>query len=350
MAFGTAGADSVAQPNYPRNAWWVAALAAEIARAPYGCWLLDRPILLYRTESGAVTALDNRCPHRWAPLSQGKLVDDTIECRYHGFRFGPDGRGVSIPSQTHVPGACSVHCYPVQEKNGFVWIWMGDHDRMADAPAPPEMPWLDDADWTTIHGHSDINCNYMLLQENVLDLTHFGFLHAASLGVTDWVAPPIVEVKDSTVEFTQTFESRALHEGFAATFGLPTGLNTRYVSQGRYLPPSVHEATETVTLPEPVAGRQTFHMKILHVTSPMSMGKFRYYWFYGWDAKVPEPVLDGWRKMAPVFWAEDQDMIEAIDDIVRNDSRATDCIEVSVKADTAAIQARRVLRAMLASN
>src|SRR6266700_3941829 len=73
--------------HYPRNCWWVVATIAEVTRNPISRWLLEQPVTLFRTEQGVVTALEDRCPHRGAPLSQGRLLGDEIACPYHGFRY-----------------------------------------------------------------------------------------------------------------------------------------------------------------------------------------------------------------------------------------------------------------------
>ena len=77
--------------NYPRNMWWVAARTDELTTTPLARWILEMPVVLYRTESGEPVALDDRCPHRWAPLSEGQVEGEELRCPYHGMRFGTDG-------------------------------------------------------------------------------------------------------------------------------------------------------------------------------------------------------------------------------------------------------------------
>src|SRR3954464_13073255 len=87
-----------AERNYPMNCWWVAAFSDEVGRALLGRWLLDTPVLLYRTEDGRAVAIENRCPHRGAPLSLGCLKGDEVQCGYHGFRFAASGANTFVPS------------------------------------------------------------------------------------------------------------------------------------------------------------------------------------------------------------------------------------------------------------
>ena len=128
--------------NYPLNCWWVAAAADEVTRQPISRWLLEQRVALYRAENGTVVALEDRCAHRWAPLSRGRVIGDEIACPYHGFRYNARGACTLVPTQSHVPGALKVRSYPIREYAGFVWLWMGDAETAAPetaAAAPAEI-------------------------------------------------------------------------------------------------------------------------------------------------------------------------------------------------------------------
>lgn len=81
--------------------------------------------MLFRTRAGAVTALADRCAHRGYPLSSGRLVEDSIECGYHGFAYGSDGVCTRVPAQAAIPQRARVSSYATVEKDGWVWIWVG---------------------------------------------------------------------------------------------------------------------------------------------------------------------------------------------------------------------------------
>jgi phenylpropionate dioxygenase-like ring-hydroxylating dioxygenase large terminal subunit len=89
-----------------------------------------------------VVTLDDRCPHRRAPLSLGKVHDNDIACAYHGIRFGADGGCTLIPTQDTIHSVARVHRYPVNEAGPFVWVWTGDPALAAAAPPPPALDWL----------------------------------------------------------------------------------------------------------------------------------------------------------------------------------------------------------------
>jgi phenylpropionate dioxygenase-like ring-hydroxylating dioxygenase large terminal subunit len=87
-----------------RNAWYVAAWTHEIEPGRiHARTIIDRPLVLYRTADGGIVALEDRCPHRFAPLSQGRLEGDALRCMYHGLKFAPDGRCIEIPGQERIP-------------------------------------------------------------------------------------------------------------------------------------------------------------------------------------------------------------------------------------------------------
>ena len=87
-----------------RNAWYAAAMAGEVTREPLRRVILGDPIVFFRTRAGEAVALEDRCCHGLAPLSLGQLIEDTIECSYHGLCFDKEGACTHIPEQADVPG------------------------------------------------------------------------------------------------------------------------------------------------------------------------------------------------------------------------------------------------------
>lgn len=166
---------------YLRNQWYVGALAADVADTPHACRLMDEPIALYRTNSGAVHALEDRCVHRQAPLSLGRIDGERLCCRYHGFEYDGTGACVRIPTQPRVPPGAGVRSYPVREHQGFVFVWMGD-PALADTVAPYDFPFAADPGWRVryakLHGEFD----HRLLIDNLMDLTHLPYAHATTIG------------------------------------------------------------------------------------------------------------------------------------------------------------------------
>lgn len=334
-------------PNYPRDQWWVAATADEVTRLPMQRWILDYPVVLYRKEDGGVVALDDRCPHRWAPLSKGWLEGDNIVCGYHGFRYGPSGRCVKVPTQAAVPAKAFVRSYPILERGPLVWIWTGDPQH-AESALPPEIPWLHDENWRGTHGYMDIAANYMLLKENVLDLTHFGYVHRATFKILDWDRAPDVKVENNQVEFNLAFPPRPL----APMFSEMTGFGAKPIARvnwGRYLSPALQHAGQDFTDPEPAPGsRDKVAFRVLHATTPVNPSRMHYFWFFAFDLPLTEAQIEKVRALTVVGFAEDDAMISAVQQMMELDPRGTDYPEVLVATDRSAVEARRALARELA--
>ena len=170
------------QPRtFPLNAWYAVAWDFEIKHALFARTVCDQKLVLYRTQRGQVVALEDACWHRLLPLSMGRLDGDELVCGYHGLVFNPQGRCVHMPSQATInPSAC-VRAYPVVECHRFVWVWPGDPAR-ADPRLVPDLHWNHDPAWAgdgrTIHAR----CNYRLVLDNLMDLTHETFVHGSSIG------------------------------------------------------------------------------------------------------------------------------------------------------------------------
>lgn len=165
-----------------RNIWYVAGWAEEFESSlPAGRTIIDEPVVLYRTRSGKLVALEGRCAHRWAPLSFGRVEGDDLRCMYHGVKFGADGRCVEVPGQDPVAKSLCVRAYPVIEKYRFVWVWMGD-PNLTDPDLIPDLSMLDQS-WRRLYrGSLDYEANYSLINDNLLDFSHLSFLHEKTLG------------------------------------------------------------------------------------------------------------------------------------------------------------------------
>ena len=170
-----------------RNCWYVAAWDHEVTRMNLlRRILLDEPVVFYRTEDGRPVALADRCCHRHAPLSRGKLRGDALECPYHGFTYDPSGACILVPGQSTIPPGARVRSYPVVERYHWLWIWMGD-PALADPAAIEDFHWMDDPAWRFAGERLELQANYVLLVENLLDLSHLSYVHPTTLG-TDKVA------------------------------------------------------------------------------------------------------------------------------------------------------------------
>jgi phenylpropionate dioxygenase-like ring-hydroxylating dioxygenase large terminal subunit len=165
-----------------RNCWYVAAWDHELIDGKLlNRTLLNEHVLLYRGESGQVVALNDRCPHRGALLSQGRLEGDSVRCMYHGLKFAPDGKCTQIPGQDMIPPKLKVRKYPVHENGHLVWIWMGDPAK-ADPGLIIDFPYLQDPAWKGLPGYLHYKANYLLIVDNLSDFAHLAFVHTKTLG------------------------------------------------------------------------------------------------------------------------------------------------------------------------
>lgn len=164
-----------------RNRWYVAAQSSELDDRPLGRMILGEPIVLFRGQGGTAAALEDRCVHRQAPLSLGEVVGDTLQCGYHGFCFDRSGACVRVPSQKTIPPGARVRSYPVIERHGLIFLWMGEAANAA-ARAPYEFPWQENESWRVMHAKFHARFDYRLLIDNLMDVTHLPFAHKTTIG------------------------------------------------------------------------------------------------------------------------------------------------------------------------
>ncbi len=180
-----------------KNCWYVAALDSELIDGKLlGRTILGEQILLYRGESGSVIALHNRCPHRGAQLSDGRLEGDSVRCMYHGIKYDGFGKCTQIPGQDMIPPKLRVRSYPIHQNDHFIWIWMGDAAR-ADPALIVDFPYLRDPKWKGIPAYLHYDANYLLIVDNLSDLAHLAFVHKDTLGGSEEYA---FVTKPATVE------------------------------------------------------------------------------------------------------------------------------------------------------
>jgi vanillate O-demethylase monooxygenase subunit len=174
---------------FPKNAWYVACTPDEIDRKPLGRQVCGEKIVFYRGNGGKVAAVEDFCPHRGAPLSLGFVRDGNLVCGYHGLEMGCEGKAIAMPGQ-RVRGFPCIRSYPVEERYGFIWVWTGPAE-LADPATIHHLEWADDPDWAYGGGLYHINCDYRLMIDNLMDLTHETYVHASSIGQKEIDEAPV---------------------------------------------------------------------------------------------------------------------------------------------------------------
>jgi len=173
-----------------RHCWQPVARLEDLADGPRRAVLLDQPLAVFLTEGGEVAVVADRCAHRGARLSMGKVCGETIQCPYHGWEWAADGSCVRIPSladQRQIPPLARIPSYPVRLQWGLVWTTL--EEPLTDVP---DVPWFDEDSWTWGHGEPfELPVAFGLMIENFRDVAHFAFVHEATLGPQPAVVEPL---------------------------------------------------------------------------------------------------------------------------------------------------------------
>jgi vanillate O-demethylase monooxygenase subunit len=164
-----------------RDQWYAVAWTDEVKHELLARTICGEELIFYRCADGTPAALEDLCCHRMLPLSHGTLIGDRVRCGYHGLTFERSGQCVSIPCQESVPPQARVRAYPVVEKHRLVWVWIGDPAR-ADESLVPDFHWTDDPGWRGAGGTYRLGCDYRLVIDNLMDLTHETYVHHGSIG------------------------------------------------------------------------------------------------------------------------------------------------------------------------
>lgn len=174
---------------FPKNTWYVACTPDELEQQPLGRQICGEHMVFFRGSQGEVAAVENYCPHRGAPLSLGRVIEGQLVCGYHGLVMGCDGKTVEMPGQ-RVRGFPANKSYRAVERYGFIWVWPGDQ-ALADPALIPHLEWAVSDQWAYGGGLFHINCDYRLMIDNLMDLTHETYVHASSIGQKeiDEIAP-----------------------------------------------------------------------------------------------------------------------------------------------------------------
>jgi phenylpropionate dioxygenase-like ring-hydroxylating dioxygenase large terminal subunit len=301
----------------PRNAWYVAAWSDEITDTPLARRIYNRPVVLFRDHTGKAAALADYCCHRGAPLSCGQVTDRGLQCGYHGLTFNTEGTCVLIPGQDRIPAKARVPSYKLVEKDAFVWIWMGDADQANEADIVDYPFHNDTKNWPHQHTTYHIKSNYMLMVDNLMDLTHLGYVHTSTIGGNPMAH---VEAKMDTAP-TQTglkFTRWLLNSIPPATYckAVPfTGRVDRWQEFEYVAPGSVIQWTGAVDANTGAydKGKRDggFSLRIYHALTPETDETCFYFWSAanGYRQNDPQATKDLFREIDTAF-QEDKHIVE----------------------------------------
>lgn len=326
-----------------KQQWYVAAMPGEVNGEPLGRMICGEAVVLYRQEDGAVVAMQDQCPHRKYALSRGRVEGSDIVCLYHGLKFNGEGRCTFIPGQDRIPDTLKARVYPTCEKHGWVWVWMGAADK-ADVARIPDFSLNLAPGWKSVWGYLKIEGDYRIVLDNFLDLTHIGYVHAATIGNAPAAAVPMeLEPGEDYVKFTRFMNDVPPPPTFLKA--VPFTGNIDRWQKARFLPPSNFQndirAVPTGTNDESRGLRYV----VCNSLTPESETSTHYFWAiprnYNLDDEATSKIVHDENARA---FEEDKAVIEIQQKMMELESPRTPIIPI--KADAAALAMRRVLERM----
>lgn len=334
--------------DYLRNVWYCAGFAHDLADKPVAVKILDEPVVLYRLPDGTPAALQDRCPHRFAPLSLGKVCGASIQCAYHGLQFGADGVCSHNPwGDGSIPKAARVRSYPLVERDRLLWIWMGDPGQaraedvldLADFFNLPEHP--------IVFGAYRLRAHYELVIDNLMDLSHGMFLHGGTLTNGEEEAATFrAEMKqegDTVVALHRRDNVRPAPFFQKAWGDRSERVNHRSDMHWHPAGNLVHDVGIT-ELGEPQGRNDGVYLHVVHLLTPISERETYYHWIASRNFAL-DSVEAGKALHAAINYAftqEDEPMIAALQERMGT----TDLLSlkpVLLPGDAAGMRARRIM-------
>jgi phenylpropionate dioxygenase-like ring-hydroxylating dioxygenase large terminal subunit len=330
---------------HPRNCWYAVATSDELGGEPLGRRVLDTGVVLFRTTDGTPVALEDRCAHRPYPLSLGRVDGDRIVSGYTGFAYDARGFCVDVPTQSEIPVGARVPAFPVHEDGVFLWVWLGE-PALARLRRPAATPWLSDPDWATLGDEWETEADLLLLHENFADITHVAV-------VDPYIAPPVlrgspppleVEVTETTVSFSRTYEPAAIPAWQAELLGLPGDAEHAQREQGAFMTLGLWVDRWDVHA-ESASETQIHTFRFTHAVTPISPGRSRHAWRVSRNFALGEQAGNVLLPIFTGYYKRVKQILETMQDVLDTDGPRR---EVNVSADAAALQVRKIIRNMVA--
>lgn len=332
-----------------RNAWYCAGWITDLGDKPRNIRILDEELVIYLQSDGRPVALTGICPHRFAPLGRGQVVEDDIVCGYHGLRFDGNGQCVHNPhGRGIVPPRAALRKYPAEARDGAIWVWMGEPDR-ADPETIMAMPFMSEPGWATFTGYLHVEADYQLVVDNLMDLTHANYIHQQTVGV-----PPEI-LANVEIEYEFRNENGVLVSDYTARNVPPSTLLGAWVDHeigdlyspiSLHLPSNLYLDIVMAACGQPRAAGS--RMPSAHLIVPETDGTCHYFYAAGRDGKLDDAEIS--RRMAEMveyaFVEEDEPMVRAVHECMGG--REFFALEPAIlETDAAGIAARRALARMI---
>jgi phenylpropionate dioxygenase-like ring-hydroxylating dioxygenase large terminal subunit len=164
------------------NQWYLICVLAELDKQnPLKKKILNKDLVVFKTNSNKIAVLEDRCCHRNVQLSLGYVNGENLVCAYHGWQYGSEGKCACIPSlpiDQPIPKTAKIKVYPVQIKHKCVWVYLGDENKMESASIPP-MNEMDN--FPMVYNYHYLNADLALVAESLIDPYHINHVHNKSI-------------------------------------------------------------------------------------------------------------------------------------------------------------------------
>lgn len=335
---------------FVKNAWYTAAWAHEVTEQPLARRLLGEPVVLFRDRTGQAAALRDSCCHRGAPLSAGKVVDGGIQCGYHGLVFDCAGTCVHIPGQDTIPKRARVQGYPLVERDEILWIWMGDPEKADPSKIIPYPYHGKPAEWPHKLGVFHVKANYQLLVDNLMDLTHVGYVHMNTIGGDPSIhieAKMEVVPSDSGLRFTRWMLDSVPPPTYAKAYPFKGNVDRwqrfEFIAPGHIVQ---HSGAKDLGTGAPEGDLEGgLSVRLIHALTPETETSCYYFWSIANGFKQDEPKVTQFLfdQLAEAF-TEDKITVEAQQQ--RLDELGEDHL-VDIISDRARVHMRRTVDKMI---
>lgn len=330
--------------NWLKNVWYVAGFTHELDQAPFVArTFLGQPVVMFRTSDGQVSALRDLCPHRLMPLSKGRRVGDELQCGYHGMRFNAQGACTDIPGQTQIPAKACAQTHPLRVRHGLLWIWMGDA-ALASDDLIPDVHWNDDPMWTPSIGYHRLACDFRLVNDNLLDLSHESYVHLRTIGNDE-------EESIANYPLKVTIEGERLVRAhrdmpnidpppFFAMVLKHNGPIHRWQTAINMLPGI--NMTDVGVYPVEKTKDEAHMMHVMHLLTPETETSTHYFWTVARNFDLDDEVLTG-KIQAAISATFDEDQVVLEIQQKQLETYGSAVPNVAIRLDEAAVRARRLL-------
>lgn len=281
-----------------RNQWYVACRSDELKHKPLASRILSEPLVLFRDASGRATALLDRCPHRNVQLSLGTVKEGTLSCAYHGWSFDASGRCVGIPALCDgqgIPSGSTVPQYPVQEQDGYIWVFIGDQAPDSGPFAIPHR-----GEWAEATFSATVRNEVGNVIENFIDCAHTGYVHGGLFRdpASKPVRTVVREVEDGIVI---DIDEEAKTNSLLGRLLIPKGAKVEH--QDRFIMPSIVQVAYSFGPSRRITGYQ--------ICTPVDAFETKVYvhvlWKLGLPAFIVRPLV---KRIGRTILAQDLGVLE----------------------------------------